>query len=541
MSTSLEIKDDPKLYPSRWLALHQGHIIAFGQSREQAYRAAKASQAKVAAQFAFVDELGTVHPQPKDYKPWLRHPFLQKIIQALPEAGPPVYLVGGLLRDGLLGQIASQADVDLAVPWGQGLRLARHLADTLDGAYYPLDEERDVGRVVFSERLQVDVAAFRGESLLQDLEGRDFRINAIALELNETDPKLLDPLGGQADLHANYLELAGPQAINDDPVRVLRALRMQYDYDLDLSPALQQALQEQGKDLESLSLERFRDEFLKLLQVPQPSRAFLSMRELGLLGPWFPELAALCDVPQSPPHHWPVFEHTLAVLDACQEVLNFADPRLAIFETLRPELEAYFEAELAGQVSRYYLMPLAALLHDIGKPDTFKAVHPGKISFWNHAQKGAEISSRLLQTWRLSTQVQTFIKRLVLFHMRPMFLQQQDALLNQALHDFIEAAGDATPAIGFLALADYLGRVGPEADPDEWEALTKTVFLLCEAYFIPDPVPLLDGARVMQVLNLAPGPNVGRVLRELHRAQKLGEVLTEAEALDFIQKIALGE
>ncbi len=520
-------------YVNRWIAVARGRVIGAGVDAAQAYRAAKSVCAKDRPVLFFVDESGMAFPQPQRFDNWFQHDILAQVTYFWQQQGQTGYLVGGAVRDGLKGRLDYNADLDLLVPQN-ALQVARSLADAMGAAYYPVDPKRHVGRVVFPDQRQIDIAAFRGPSLEADLRDRDFTINAIALTLTLGAPHLIDPLGGQDDLKNQIIRVASSSAIQNDHLRAVRGVRLAARLGFELEPNTRKLIVAGAPGLVSVSPERMREEVMKLLQTAQPGRAVAMLRELELLPYMLPETEAMVGVAQSPPHRLAVFEHTLAVMDAWPRLVAFDDPRLARLKPLNPQLNTYFQTQLPGNLTRASLMPLAALLHDIGKPATVQQGSDGRIHFWRHPQVGADIARQILYRWRFSKGATQFVLAIVRNHMRPLLLANQQSVSKRAIHRFLQATGDAAPAVAIFSLIDHLGIYGPEQGESAWNRLMAVVLQICQVYFAPRPVRLLTGKEVMQHLNLSSGPEIGRLLKMLAEAQLVGEVSTREEALTFI-------
>src|SRR4030042_4428266 len=210
-----------------------------------------------------------------ELKARLNQPLLKRIINLLPD-GVPVYLVGGAVRDALLNR--HSYDLDFVTP-GDSMKIARRLADDLGGAYFPLDPTRKVARVVLKPNsklavdgispIRVDFSAFQGADLTGDLQGRDFTINAMAVEVNQLS-NLIDPTGGAADLVARCLRACSPSSFLDDPVRILRAVRFSVDLELSIVPDSLHSLREALAHLTKVSSERIRDELFRILLISNP-------------------------------------------------------------------------------------------------------------------------------------------------------------------------------------------------------------------------------------------------------------------------------
>ena len=519
-------------YQNRWIAIVAGQVIGVGVDAEQAYRAAKKARPKARPQIFFVDGQSRLHGQPIDTKQWFQDDLLKRIVHLFQERQAEVYLVGGAVRDGLLGCLNAKADIDLVIPT-DALNVARMLADRLHAAYYPIDPERGVGRVVMPERRSIDLAAYRGNTLDEDLALRDFTINAMVLRLDQKTPILLDPLNGQVDLAQQKIKAVGPRSISDDPLRAVRAVRLAAQLDFEIEPDTENLIRSGAPGLKQVSPERMRDELFKLMQVTQPGRAVARLYELGLLAYILPEALAMVGVEQSPPHTRSVFEHTLAVMDQC-ELLDLDDHKIAFLAPFKNLLLAYLDAELAGGVRRRTLISLIALLHDIGKPATFQRGSDDRIRFWNHAKVGAEMTQAILTRWRVSSQVMGFVTTAVEQHLRPLLLASQNSAGKRAIHRFLVATEETAPAVALLALVDHLGTYSHYQDNAAWQALTDVVFKICQAYFTPKPSPLLTGTEVMAYLQIPAGPIIGQALAALREAQAADEVATVDEAKAFI-------
>ncbi len=526
-------------YKNRWVALVRARPVGVGANAAEAYRAAKRTCPKDIPRMVFVDENGLAHRQPARFNLWFQHNLLKQVLAVWPAGWGAVYLVGGAVRDGLLGALAPEADLDLLVP-RHALKIARQLADTLGAACFPLDAGRDVGRVIFPDRRYLDIASFRGDTLSADLSARDFTINAMALRLDADNPQLIDPTHGYDDLDTRLIRVASETAINNDPLRILRGVRLAAALDFTIDPQTQRRMRAAAPGLARVSPERVRDELLKLLQGSRPGGAINQLRRPGALACILPEAVAMEGVAQSAPHYRPVFEHTMTVLNGWAAIFPFDTPDLAPLAPVLELLRVYFAEELAGNLKRSALMPMIALLHDIGKPATARQGSDGRIRFWRHPQEGAATAQQIMERLHFSVQAIRFVKTAVLHHMRPLLLVNQPVVSKRAIHRFLRDTGNAAPAIAVFSLIDHLGIYPPGEGDAVWTRLLQVVLRICRAYFNPGPVPLLTGTEVMAHLDLSPGPQIGRLLARLNEAQAIGQVSTPAEAIAFLQTVQAG-
>jgi tRNA nucleotidyltransferase/poly(A) polymerase len=483
---------------------------------------------------------------------WLNnYPLLNHVARIAQNHNIELYLVGGAVRDLLLGR-ESIVDLDFAVP-DDGLKVARKVANALDAAFYPLDETRGTGRVVYETTIAygikqnyLDFATYRGGSLLEDLADRDFTINAMALNL--ADPgQLLDPLHGRDDLAAGLIRPASAAAFENDPVRVLRAVRQAAEFNFSLEADTRQRAGLAAKRLPEISPERQRDELLKLLNTPVPGWAVKTLDQLAVLPHLLPEVAAMRDVTQSPPHHLNVFEHTLVALDAWARMQHEHLPHVA--EAWRPGVQQYLHNSLTGNIMIQQLLPLALLLHDTGKPAsrTEKIVDNSdytKIRFLGHERESAKITRQIMRRFRFSAQAMGFVETVVANHMRPLLLANENRVTRRAIYRFFRdttgANYQAGVAVLLHTLADHAATYAPGQGETETQVLGEIANRLLTAYFeqreqVVDPPPLLTGRDLIVDLGLSTGQLIGTLLDRLKEAQAMGQVQTRDEALNFIK------
>lgn len=227
--------------------------------------------------------------------PLIQDDLLKRILDLLLIAARPCYIAGGYVREWLLGQPGK--DVDFVVA-GAAIPLARRIANQTGGAFYVLDEETDAARIVYRppSELIVDLAAMRGPDIIADLQARDFTINAMAVDIRhwgQPQPPILDPCGGQSDLASRILRATSERAFQNDPVRLLRALRFAATLNLNIEPQTEAWIRRNAHLLTRPSAERIRQELALIMAAPGASEHLRRMDALGLLSFVIPELAAL--------------------------------------------------------------------------------------------------------------------------------------------------------------------------------------------------------------------------------------------------------
>lgn len=481
-------------------------------------------------------------------------PLVEQVRAHLPPG--QAYLVGGAVRDLLLGRAPHDFDFVVAA---KAIPLGRKLANALGGDFYPLDSERDAGRILLAQdgrRVVIDLVAQQGAEIEADLRGRDFTLNAMALSLAEPIA-LIDPLGGSADLRAKRLRITGALAFANDPVRILRAVRLAAAFGLQLEPETRAALRAAVPGLASVSSERLRDEFFRLLEAPKPAAALRALDVLGGLDPLLPELAPLKGLAQSLPHIYDVWNHSLHVVDKLDLVFAALDESypaegagdlvsgLTVLRLgrYRSPVSAHLAAELVPGRPRRTLLLLAALLHDCGKALTRSVDADGRIRFFEHEARGAELVQARAEALRLSSDECELLRVVVANHMRPFLLSQTGEVPSRrAIYRYFRDTGAAGVDVCLLSLADLLGKNGAELAEAELTRRLDTLRALLEGYYeraeqVVSPPVLLDGDDLMRELGLKPGRKVGELLEALREAQAMGKVEDRTAALAFARSL----
>lgn len=340
-----------------------------------------------------------------------------------------------------------------------------------------------------------------GDSLEDDLVRRDFRCNSIAVELKaDGEHTLHDPLGGVEDLRAGVLDTPSSPEIsfNDDPLRMLRACRFVSQLEFRVAPRVRAAMEEMAEQLERITVERVAVELNKTLLGVAPAAGLELMTETGLADIVLPELPALRMTQDEHIHHKDVYWHSLRVLE------NAVDLEKA--NGWEPDLELRF----------------AALMHDCGKPATRRFTENGGVSFHQHEVVGAKMTRKRLQKLKYSRQLVSDISQLVFLHMRFHGYGQSGSSewTDSAVRRYVSDAGPLLPRLHLLVRADCTTRNEKKARRLQrtYDSLEQRIAELREKEDLEAVRPALDGNAIMEVLGLAPGPEVGKAwayLKEL--------------------------
>ena len=459
------------------------------------------------------------------------------------EAEP--YVVGGALRDALLGIAADEVDmvVEGAEEW------VAEAAACLGARATQIGREPEVWRLALEDGW-LDIAEPVGD-LAADLARRDFTVNAMAAPLGaflsgDLQGALIDPLGGREDVAERRLALAAPAAIADDPLRILRGVRFEATRGLRMTAEAEAAARRQAATLSDITAERVWLELARIMSHEQASRSVRRMDELGALDATFPELALGRGVDQRPVHRRDVFNHQLDALEWLDALISPERPLQPTAARLWTELwrsEAFAEAAaLREQLWETRLtLRLATLLHDIGKPQTRRVEADGRTRFFGHSELGAELVEARLTALRAPGSVVHTVQTLILHHLRPGQVAAPGRVpTDRALYRFHAALGELTAPLCWLFLADSLATVGGEALAPRWAGYVAHVARI--VHWRPRrrvAAPrLLDGRALMALTGLPPGPALGRMLDTLDEASAVGEIETAEQARALAVRLA---
>jgi poly(A) polymerase len=450
------------------------------------------------------------------------------------------WLVGGAVRDRALGRPVADLDVVVEGDPGEGARaiaqVARAAGDRV--ACFALSEGFGAWRVVAREgSWQVDVECLRGGSIEADLKLRDFTVNAIAEPLGGGDQ--LDPLGGLADLRDGRLRLAGAGAFEDDPLRVLRLVRVAIELDLEPEQRTITAARDQVARLAGVSPERVFLELQRIVASTQALRGLQLMGDLGATEVILPELEAMRGVEQSRYHHRDVYGHTLEVLERAIALTSPASASV-LGEEHGVELPAFLAEPLADGMTRGEALRWGALLHDAGKPAT-RSVRTldRRVTFIGHDVLGAELARDVLVRLRASARLREHVAALVRHHLRLGFLvHEPQPLARHTVYAYLRGCDPVEVDVTLLSVCDRLATRGSKADEAIEAHMVLARRMLGDALrWRRDgaPRPLLRGDELARELDIPLGPRVGELLAELSRAQYTGEVSTRAQAVAFLR------
>ncbi|MGN6598654.1 MAG: CCA tRNA nucleotidyltransferase [Actinomycetes bacterium] len=426
-------------------------------------------------------------------------PVLGEVAARFRAAGHTLALVGGSVRDALLGRLGHDLDLTtdarpeqisaLVKPWADAVWDVGAAFGTIGARKAGLDLEITTFRDEVYDRSSRKPQVSFGDTLEGDLQRRDFTVNAMAVLLPEL--RFVDPFGGLEDLGRRLLRTPGtPEAsFSDDPLRMLRAARFSAQLDFDVAPEVVAAMTEMAGRLEIISRERVRDELSKLLLSEHPRRGLTLLVDTGLAAQVLPELPLLQLEIDEHHRHKDVYQHTLTVLE-----------RAMALEEDGPDL----------------VLRLAALLHDIGKPRTRRFEPGGGVSFHHHEVVGAKMTRKRLRELRYPNDVVDDVSRLVELHLR-FHGYGTGEWTDSAVRRYVRDAGPLLSRLHKLTRSDCTTRNQRRAAAlsAAYDSLERRIDRLAQEDELAAIRPDLDGGQIMELLGVRPGPVVGRAYRYL--------------------------
>ena len=457
-----------------------------------------------------------------------RAPLASSLAQSFAAQGFRLALVGGPVRDALLGRLGNDLDFTTdARPevtkkilqawaenvWDTGINfgtVAGKRGDTTVEVTTYRTESYD------PESRKPDVEY--GDSINGDLSRRDFTVNSMALELTTKTPEFIDPFNGLEDLAKKVLRTPtkAENSFSDDPLRMMRAARFASQLEFEIAPDVLQAMKDMAGRISIISAERVRDEFIKMLMSKNPRTGITLLVETGLAEIVLPEIPKLRLEIDEHHHHKDVYEHSITVLEqAISHEDRLGGPNLVI--------------------------RLAALLHDIGKPKTRNLIAGGGVSFHHHEIVGARLTKARLKTLRFDGDTIDQVETLVALHLR--FHGYGDGeWTDSAVRRYVRDAGDLLVHLHVLTRADCTTRNAKKAErlAKTYDALEARIAKLMEEEELSKIRPDLDGAQVMKLLDIKPSAAVGKALDYLLELRlengPLGEERATEELLNWWSK-----
>lgn len=446
------------------------------------------------------------------------------LFNAIRKVVPPsmkIYLVGGAVRDIVLGR--KIRDFDFTVE-GLVRPIGKNIANELGGAYYVLDDEREMVRVIIEDeqigKFDVDIAQLSGDTIEDDLLERDFTFNAMAIDIGRSDV-LVDPLGGMNDMQQKMLRMCAPDSLTNDPLRSLRAIRMCLEFDMTMDDDLLSAMYEARNNLTASSMERYRDEMFKIIRLHKNEDALRLMRQFGLIDHLFPEWNRDGDLNldwiRITDHFSLILTGNTKSFSPQDDFDSFAASRLGNY---KETLKAFFDKPLALYHDRRMLNLFAAIAGTLDKRIEAAAGWCSRLAF-----SSSEIN---------------FVKGALNSFNELISLSDPDSFNDVDIYRYFRNYKESGIAGLILYLADgYQYKEIPNAYK-KWSEKVVFVQNMFAAYFtrymeVIAPIPFMSGHDIQELLGIPAGPIVGQIKNSMIEAQISGAVKNKTEAESFIR------
>ncbi|WP_428048304.1 CCA tRNA nucleotidyltransferase [Candidatus Proelusimicrobium excrementi] len=493
----------------------------------------------------------------------------EALASLIKNCAPEAYFVGGAVRDALMKRYCG--DIDLAMPRELVKPCAVKLAAKLKASAFEMDPDFCVWRVTAKSGLQIDLCAFVGKDIKADLKRRDFTINALAYPVSsafkiKTKPagkklsllltslkkeNIIDLNGGIDDIKNKTVRANNSKVFTEDPLRLLRAFRVCAELKFKIEDKTLSLIKKSVSAALNPAGERIQEEFKRIFAAANTANILRAMDGAGLLSALIPQLedqktCAICYYGEGG-----VFTHTMKVVERIEFLLNNLEKA---FPKFHKKIKPY------AQDTALYKM--TALLHDIAKPATAKMIN-GRLRFFHHEERGSEMAEKFLKKLKYSCDAQKLICKMIYYHLRPSNLASNEIVTDKGIYKFFKELGPAGLPMLLLCWADYTSYVRPMQvfslmrksvlpvmtmeEAKKKDNIGKTLrhmqmlnFLFGKYFneskrFVAPP-KIIDGRDIMSVLNVPPGPRVGRILEAVTLAQVEGKIKNKEQALALLEK-----
>ena len=463
------------------------------------------------------------------------------------------FLVGGAVRDILMNRKIS--DIDIVVDTDP-YYFTEYLAHILGGTPVVLDESRShICRLagikhalyydsILSEKIDLDIKKI-DQSIENDLLNRDFTIDAIGIDLNtyDQDLKLIDFSDGYSDLLNKKIRMLNENVFASDPLRLIRAIRLSADLNFSIDTDTQNQITKDSALIDNVSVERVRDEFMKILLNTKSKNYLRKLDELNLLEIFFPDFTRLKNLSQPGEHYWDVFDHSIESVGYIDELLYGSEVKIgkqfSNIEGIIDKFRSYRESDKPDDQNKFVLLKLATLLHDVGKYITRSVDANGRIRFLGHSEAGAKIAHLILTNLRMPKKSINMVNVLVENHLRPGQLSSKNQFpTNRALYRYYRDLEEYSIPLIILYLADVLAATGPRLSQNKWKNTLRHVNYIIGYYTIASEQnrfnTLLTGHEIMSTFGLQSGKIIGDLLEKVNESQALGQLVSKQDALNMV-------
>ena len=466
--------------------------------------------------------------------------IIQIAYQLTQECGVPIYLVGGAVRDVLMGFFSGK-DFDFALgeSWE---RVTRLFAEKTRGKVISWDFNQK--RVIVrreTDTITVDFARFKGADIENDLLARDFTINSMAVAVDELflkrNPTLIDPLDGKQHLAKKIIKTDSLSSFDQDPIRILRAIRFATAFNFSIENKTKVLIRKKAPLLSKVAAERIKRELFTILDLEKGHLAVHLLVTLGAMQQVIPELRLFSLTKKGLPHQHTLLQHALKTIGFLSGMLNNPEKR---FKGYGPKLCDYFKHYIEeGTITRRALLLYAGLLHDSGKLTT--RMYEGKrVRFCGHEAAGAERNQEIARRMLLGKKARRVLDVITRNHMRIQQLATGNKITERAIMRLLRDIREAPLEVMLLARADTGATSTDKGYYNTQRNVRQLVTLLLKRYFVPEhalpPQTLVTGNDIMKIMDIPEGRAVGKILHEICEGERTGHLNTRQQVLIWLRK-----
>ncbi len=471
--------------------------------------------------------------------------ILPKLRKIGNEKNVKIYLVGGYIRDYLLEK--SNEDIDFVVE-GNVEDIAKEFAESINGKLITLGGRHKFYRIVDNKRnVTVDLSQLKGNDIKEDLLNRDFTINSLAIDIDKIEKgkilkeNIIDVANGLDDLNKGIIRHVKENAFEEDPIRMLRAVRFMSQLEFELYDTTKRLIKKNKDKIKNMPYERITHELFKLLKYRRTYYYFNYMdRTLNILEEIFPEIEPMREIGKCKYHVVDSLTHSIYTLKVAEDII-YAD---SYFEDhVRKAYEEHTKKIVASGHTRLDLIKLGAFFHDVGKPSAKKVDETGRIRFKGHEITGAEIVKKIAERLKLSIKERDLLYKMVAKHMLPLVLYKNNDVSGKALYGMFSELKEDTLDVLLISLADIIATRKLLYPEEEMGKFKVHIEYMANNYLtrykeIEKISNIITGKEIMQKFDLGENVLVGDLLEEVRKAIYYGKISANKEAaLRYIEQI----
>lgn len=463
---------------------------------------------------------------------------IKKVIELAKDTNTEVFLVGGYVRDFLLKK--KTLDIDLVVSKSPE-SFAKKLAKITDGKYFLLHSDLQVYRVaVFNNKniQYIDISLIQGKTIEQDLQKRDFTINALAVKIENFDnikKNIIDCCNGKKDLRTKEINIVSNNVFVEDPLRMLRAFRFASEYNFKISKQTLSLMKEYASKISSVAGERVKNELFRILSNKNSSQYICMMDEVKILESVFPVITKMKNSAKNFYYHPKgLFQHCFQTYEALEKIFIKLDK---YFPNSKDLLEQHLNEQFSENITRKTLLKFIAIFHDCAKPESAKRMG-NKMRFLGHEKLGAKKTAQIMKQLKMSNKEINFAKAIISEHMRPSNLAKNEVITNKAQMHLFRDIKENTPDLLILAMSDWhsyktLKVYSPKILKCQEKSVAKLIFNYFDFINNKPKEKLIDGNILMKEFNLKPGKIIGELLQLINNAYEENRINDKNSALKF--------